>query len=67
LLYQAVEAHRVVTSRLLHFLDNWLTDGGEDVSLKSRPATLYPQEDSWYSFLLKDTLTPAPYTPKFLI
>jgi hypothetical protein len=27
-------------------LDNQLTDGGEVV-------TLYPQEDSWYSFLLE--------------
>jgi hypothetical protein len=34
-LYQAVEAHRIV--RLPHFLDNRLTDGGEDVSLTRRP------------------------------
>jgi hypothetical protein len=40
------------TSRLPHFLDNRLTDGGE-VSLTRRPAALYPQEDSWYSFLLE--------------
>jgi hypothetical protein len=39
------------TSRLPHFLDNRLTDGGEDVSLRPRPTTLYPQEDFWYSFL----------------
>jgi hypothetical protein len=35
-----------------HFLDNRLTDGG-DVSLTHRTAALYPQEDSWYSFLLE--------------
>jgi hypothetical protein len=33
------------TSRLPHFLDNRLTDGG-DVSLTCRPAALYPQEES---------------------
>jgi hypothetical protein len=39
-------------SRLLHFLDNRLTDGGEVVILTCRlPST--PQEDSWYSFLLE--------------
>jgi hypothetical protein len=39
------------TSRLPHFLDNQLADGGEVVSLMRRqPFT--PQEDSWYSFLL---------------
>jgi hypothetical protein len=32
--------------RLSHFLDKQLTDGGEVVSL-------YPQEDSWHSFLLE--------------
>jgi hypothetical protein len=31
------------TSRLLHFLDNRLTDGGEVVSLYA-PAALYPSE-----------------------
>jgi hypothetical protein len=36
------------TSRLPHFVDNRLTDGGEVVSLTRRPAALYPQEDSWY-------------------
>jgi hypothetical protein len=35
-LKQAVEAHRVETSRLPHFLDNRLTDGGEVVSLTYR-------------------------------
>jgi hypothetical protein len=34
------------TSRLPHFVDSQVTDGGE-VSLKRRPAALYPQEDSW--------------------
>jgi hypothetical protein len=39
------------TSRLPHFLDNRLTDGGE-VSRTSR-LPFIPQEDSWYSFLLE--------------
>jgi hypothetical protein len=33
------------TSSLPHFLDNWLTDGGE-VSLTRPPAALYLREDS---------------------
>jgi hypothetical protein len=40
------------TSRLPHFLDNRLTDGGEVVSLTRRPLFI-TQEDSWYSFLLE--------------
>jgi hypothetical protein len=48
------------TSRLLFFLDNRLTDGGEVVSLTRRPTALYPQEDSWYSFLLEAESTPGP-------
>jgi hypothetical protein len=36
-LEQAVEAHRVETKRLPHFLDNWLTDGGEVVRLTHWP------------------------------
>jgi hypothetical protein len=40
------------TSRFPYFLDNRLTDGGEVVSLTRRPSALYPQEDSWYLFLL---------------
>jgi hypothetical protein len=39
-------------SRLPHFLDNRLTDGGEVVSLMHRPPFTL-QEDSWYSFLLE--------------
>jgi hypothetical protein len=34
------------TSRLPHFLDSRLTDGGEVVSLTRRPAALYPHEHS---------------------
>jgi hypothetical protein len=34
------------------FPDNWLTDGGEVVSLTHRPP-FTPQEDSWYSFPLE--------------
>jgi hypothetical protein len=47
------------TSRLPHFLDNRLTDGGEVVSLMRRPAFI-PQEDSWYSFQLEAESTPVP-------
>jgi hypothetical protein len=36
---------------LPHFLDSWLTGGGE---VFSHPL---PQEDSWYSFLLEAELT----------
>jgi hypothetical protein len=45
-------------SRLPQFLKNRLTDGGEAVSLK-RPGALYPQEDSWYSYLLEAESTPG--------
>jgi hypothetical protein len=44
-------------SRLPHFLDNLLTDvGGEVVSLTCRPR-FTSDEDSWYSFLLKEEYT----------
>jgi hypothetical protein len=46
-------------SRLPHFLDKWLTDGGEDVSFTRRPL-FTPQEDSWYSFLSEAESTPRP-------
>jgi hypothetical protein len=46
-----MEAHMFVRYRGPHFLDNQLTDGSEVVSLTRRPTALYPQEDSWYSFL----------------
>jgi hypothetical protein len=47
------------TSRLPHFLDNQLKDGGEVVSLTRRlPFT--PQEDSWYSILLEAESIPGP-------
>jgi hypothetical protein len=48
------------TSRLPHFIDNRLTDGGEFVSLTRLPAAVYPQEDSWYSFLLEAESIPGP-------
>jgi hypothetical protein len=48
------------TSRLPHFLDNWLTGSGEVTSLTRRQAALYRQEDSWYSFLLEAESTPGP-------
>jgi hypothetical protein len=48
------------TSRLPHFVDNRLTDGGkvELVSLMRRPP-FTPQEDSWYSFLLEAKSSPG--------
>jgi hypothetical protein len=39
------------TSRLPHFLDSRLTDGGEVVKLTGR---FLHQADTWYSFLLED-------------
>jgi hypothetical protein len=45
--------------RLPHFLDNRLTDGGEDVSLMRRPL-FTPQENPWYSFLLDVESPPGP-------
>jgi hypothetical protein len=36
-------------SKLLHVLDNSLTDGGVVVSFTHPLATPYPQEDPWYS------------------
>jgi hypothetical protein len=47
------------TSRLPHFLDNRLIDGGKVVSLTLWPP-LTPQEYSWYSFLLEAEWTPGP-------
>jgi hypothetical protein len=47
------------TSRLPHLLHNQFTDGGEVISLTRRPADLYPQEDTWYSFLLEAESTPV--------
>jgi hypothetical protein len=44
-------------SRLPHYLDNRLIDGGKVVSLTRRPP-FTPQEDSWYSFLLRDWVIP---------
>jgi hypothetical protein len=55
-----MEAHRVEMLRIPHFLDYRLTDGDEVVSLKRQPAALYPQEDSWYTFLLEAELTSGP-------
>jgi hypothetical protein len=47
------------TSRLPHFLDNRLTDGGKVVSL-TRRSPFTPHEDSCYSFLLEAESTPGP-------
>jgi hypothetical protein len=46
-------------SRLPYFLYNWLTDGVEVVSL-THELLFTPQEDSWYSFLLKAESNPGP-------
>jgi hypothetical protein len=45
------------TSRLLNFLANQLTDG---CGLMHWPDVYYPEEDSWYSFLLEAESTPGP-------
>jgi hypothetical protein len=37
------------------FSDIQLIDGGKVVSPTYVPAAFYPQEDSWYSFLLEST------------
>jgi hypothetical protein len=47
------------TSRLPHFLDIRLTDGGKVVSLTRRPP-FTPHVDSWYSFLLDTESTTGP-------
>jgi hypothetical protein len=47
------------TSRIPHFLDNRLADGGEVFSLKRRPL-FTPKEESWYSFLLEAESTTGP-------
>jgi hypothetical protein len=54
-----MEAHRIVRRRgPLNFLENRLTDGDEALQPYA-PAALYPQEDSWYSFLLEAESTPG--------
>jgi hypothetical protein len=47
------------TSRIPHFLENRLTNGGEAVSPTRRPPFTH-QEVSWYSFLLETESTPGP-------
>jgi hypothetical protein len=42
-----------------HTLHNWLTDAVL-TTVTSRQAALYPQENSWYSFLLEAETTPGP-------
>jgi hypothetical protein len=46
------------TSRLPHFLDNRIKDGGKVVSLTRRPSFI-PQKDFWYSFVLEAEWTPG--------
>jgi hypothetical protein len=46
------------TSKLPHFLDNQLIDGGVVVCLMRQPL-FTPQEDSWCSFLLEAESTPG--------
>jgi hypothetical protein len=56
---QAVESLRVVGGRgshiLRHSAHRW-RKGCQPYA----PAAFYPQEDSWYSFLLEAELTPGP-------
>jgi hypothetical protein len=40
-------------NKVLRRPNNLLTDGGEVVGLTRQWAALYPQDDSWYSFLLE--------------
>jgi hypothetical protein len=47
------------TLRLPHFIDSWLTDGGEVVSLTHWPP-LTRRKISWYSFLLEAESTAGP-------
>jgi hypothetical protein len=47
------------TSRIPHFVDNRLTDGGKAIGLTCRP-WFTPQENSWYSFLLEAESILAP-------
>jgi hypothetical protein len=56
------EAHRNVRHRGSHFLDNWLTDGSEVVSLMGWPAAFYLQKDFWYSVLLEAQSNPKGVT-----
>jgi hypothetical protein len=46
-------------SKLPHFLDNRLTDGGEVVSLMLRP-NFTPRKIFWYSFVLEIEATSWP-------
>jgi hypothetical protein len=48
----AASYHRNKLWVLPYFLNNRFTDGGV-VVLPYAPAALYPQENSWYSFLLE--------------
>jgi hypothetical protein len=56
-LKQAVEAHRVMRRRGSHIFQ---TVGSQMVVRPYVLAILYPQEDSWYSYLLEAELTPGP-------
>jgi hypothetical protein len=42
-------------SELTNFLDSHFTDGGEVISTLRRNYTL-PPENSWYSFVIRDSL-----------
>jgi hypothetical protein len=48
-----------MTSRLPHFLNNRLPDGGQVVSITQKPP-FTPQEDFWYPFQLEAESTPGP-------
>jgi hypothetical protein len=54
-----MEVYSVETSRIPHFLDSQLTDGGEVVSV-TRWLRFNTQEHSDYSFLLEVESIPGP-------
>jgi hypothetical protein len=51
-----------VTSRIAHFVESRLSDGGEVVNFTRWLAALNLQEESWYSFMLHGESTPEPYS-----
>jgi hypothetical protein len=59
-LWQAVEAHKVVGRRESHIFSKQSTHRWRWVCQPYAPVALYPQEDSWYSFLLESESTPGP-------
>jgi hypothetical protein len=42
------------------FWKMWSREGGGEVTLARQPRSLYPQQDSWYSFLIETESNPGP-------